>query len=35
VAELRAEIKDWKGLGIELSVPQLAEVEAAEESALD
>jgi exopolyphosphatase/guanosine-5'-triphosphate,3'-diphosphate pyrophosphatase len=31
VAELRAEIKDWKGLGVELSVPQLAEVDAAVE----
>jgi exopolyphosphatase/guanosine-5'-triphosphate,3'-diphosphate pyrophosphatase len=32
VAELRDEIKDWKGLGIELAVPQLAEVETAAES---
>jgi exopolyphosphatase/guanosine-5'-triphosphate,3'-diphosphate pyrophosphatase len=30
-AELRAEIKDWKGLGIELAVPQLAEAESAAE----
>jgi exopolyphosphatase/guanosine-5'-triphosphate,3'-diphosphate pyrophosphatase len=33
VAELRDEIKDWKGLGVELLVPQLAEVESAVESA--
>src|SRR5258706_15128085 len=31
VAELRDEIKDWKGLGVEMSVPQLAEVESAVE----
>ena len=30
VAELRDEIKDWKGLDVELSVPQLAEVESSE-----
>jgi exopolyphosphatase/guanosine-5'-triphosphate,3'-diphosphate pyrophosphatase len=28
--ELHAEIKDWKGLGIGLDVPQLAEIESAE-----
>lgn len=28
--ELRAEVKGWKGLGIELSIPQLAELESAE-----
>ena len=33
VAELREEIRDWKGLGVELSVPQLAEVESAVEAA--
>jgi exopolyphosphatase/guanosine-5'-triphosphate,3'-diphosphate pyrophosphatase len=33
VAELRDEIKDWKGLGVEMSVPQLAEVESAVETA--
>jgi exopolyphosphatase/guanosine-5'-triphosphate,3'-diphosphate pyrophosphatase len=32
-AELREEIKAWKGLGVEMSVPQLAEVEAAAETA--
>ena len=32
VAELREEIRDWKGLGVELSVPQLAEVESATET---
>jgi exopolyphosphatase/guanosine-5'-triphosphate,3'-diphosphate pyrophosphatase len=32
-AELRAEIKDWKGLGVDLSIPQLAEVDAAVETA--
>jgi len=31
-AELRYEVKDWKGLGIELVVPQLAELDAATES---
>jgi exopolyphosphatase / guanosine-5'-triphosphate,3'-diphosphate pyrophosphatase len=35
VAELRDEIKDWKGLGVELSVPQLAEVESSEMLATD
>ncbi|HEX4985495.1 MAG TPA: exopolyphosphatase [Burkholderiales bacterium] len=30
-AELRDEIREWRGLGIELSVPQLAEIEAASE----
>ncbi len=34
-AELREEIKDWKGLGVELAVPQLAEVESAVEAAAD
>ena len=31
-AELREEVRDWKGLGIDLVVPQLAEVESAVES---
>ncbi len=31
-AELRYEVRDWKGLGIDLVVPQLAEVESAVES---
>jgi exopolyphosphatase/guanosine-5'-triphosphate,3'-diphosphate pyrophosphatase len=31
-AELREEVRDWKGLGIELVVPRLAEVESAQES---
>jgi exopolyphosphatase/guanosine-5'-triphosphate,3'-diphosphate pyrophosphatase len=31
-AELRDEIKGWKGLGVELSVPQLAELESAIET---
>ena len=35
VAELREEMKDWKGLGVELAVPQLAEVESAAEAAAD
>ena len=34
-AELREEIKDWKGLGVELAVAQLAEVESAVEAAAD
>ena len=32
-AELREEIKDWKGLGVEMSVPQLSEVEPTMEAA--
>jgi exopolyphosphatase / guanosine-5'-triphosphate,3'-diphosphate pyrophosphatase len=32
-AELKEEIRDWKGLGVELSVPQLAEVESVGETA--
>jgi exopolyphosphatase/guanosine-5'-triphosphate,3'-diphosphate pyrophosphatase len=32
-AELRDEVKDWKGLGVELSVPQLAEVDTVAETA--
>jgi len=32
VAELRDEIKDWKGLGVEMFVPQLSEVESAMEA---
>jgi exopolyphosphatase/guanosine-5'-triphosphate,3'-diphosphate pyrophosphatase len=32
-AELREEVKDWKGLGVELSVPQLAELESTGEPA--
>ncbi len=35
VAELRDEIRDWKGLGVELSVPQLAEVESSETLSTD
>ena len=34
-AELREEIKDWKGLGVELAIAQLAEVESAVEAAAD
>ena len=34
-AELREEIKDWKGLGVELAIAQLAEVESAMEAAAD
>ena len=34
-AALREEIRDWKGLGVELSVPQLAEVESSETLAGD
>ena len=30
VAELREEIRDWKALGVDLAVPQLAEVESME-----
>ena len=35
VAELRDETKDWRGLGVELAVPQLAEVESAVDMAAD
>jgi exopolyphosphatase/guanosine-5'-triphosphate,3'-diphosphate pyrophosphatase len=31
-AELREEIKEWKGLGVEFSIPQLAEIESAAEN---
>jgi len=31
-AELREEIRDWKGLGVDFAVPQLAEVESAVEA---
>ncbi|HVY05897.1 MAG TPA: exopolyphosphatase [Burkholderiales bacterium] len=34
-AELRDEIKEWKALGVELAVPQLAEVESSAESSGD
>jgi exopolyphosphatase/guanosine-5'-triphosphate,3'-diphosphate pyrophosphatase len=32
-AELREEIKDWRGLGVDMAVPQLAEVESVAETA--
>ena len=32
-AELREEIKEWKGLGVDFSIPQLAEIETAAENA--
>jgi exopolyphosphatase/guanosine-5'-triphosphate,3'-diphosphate pyrophosphatase len=35
VAELRAEIRDWKSLGVDMAVPQLAEVESMETTAPD
>ncbi|HEX7954279.1 MAG TPA: exopolyphosphatase [Burkholderiales bacterium] len=35
VAELRAEIRDWKSLGVDMAVPQLAEVESMETAAPD
>ncbi|CAN0432044.1 unnamed protein product [Phaeothamnion confervicola] len=34
-AELREEIRDWKALSVELLVPQLAEVDSVEATALD
>jgi hypothetical protein len=35
IAQLRSEIKGWGKLGIELTIPQFAEVESADEALAD